>query len=301
MPDESSESVHEGDEPAADNGPKGETIDALVDGDGTEVEASSGTSYASEADKYDSDDSVEEKEYQRSDEKGTRTIHGAVMIIEYTDPDTGEVTYVFERKPDDYAIEEFRDWLSLLGGGIDTTDAENLEKVLASDDTELIIGALRAASEYTIRREVSEEVASKSAQSILLKALDEQDSYFRHNKVSIPEGESYTFFYVVKIADKGEFETLKASGFTDDAGDLVPLTKREAASLGPKGYAFDHGDILFDYLSSSKSAAMSAHVSSEIKAPSASASIHPIRPATSVKPLEAMVQPYQINALRYAA
>lgn len=170
-----------------------------------------------------------EKNSEQEGKKGG-TIHGSVAIICYEDPETGKVEFYLEEKPQDYAIKEYRGKLAFVGGTIESNET-NLEALL---------------------REFGEEVQDKNAQSILRHiVLTKGLSYYDVLRQSVKGEESRTYVYVIKVDSRAEWDAIKNSSLTHDAGPKRVLALEEIVALlesGASAFAFDFDKVLVKFI-----------------------------------------------------
>ncbi len=163
-----------------------------------------------------------------SQKKGKRTLDGSVAIICYEDQKNHELTeFYFERKPQDYAIPKYRGKLGLVGGTIETTDKNSLEALV---------------------REFREEVADTKAQEILIKHLRAHPRVYTEIKETVNGKTATTYVYAITITAKAEWDIVKNSKLTDDAGPSCVYSRAQVLGLSDDDFAFYMGGAVKNFI-----------------------------------------------------
>ena len=156
-------------------------------------------------------------------ENAERDLDGSVAIIHYENQETGEVEFYLEEKPTDYRIEKYRKKLSFIGGAIDTTDKGSLEALV---------------------RELTEEVGSSEARTILINYLYRNGKVFQKIVENFESKEVVTYIYSIKVDSKEEWNKVKSSYLTHDAGSAKVLKLTDALKMREDSFAFGMCSIL---------------------------------------------------------
>lgn len=180
-------------------------------------------------DSNDSDKSESQKEHseEETEKKGECTLDGSVAIIHYENPETGEVEFYLEEKPTDYYIKKYRKKLSFIGGAIDTTDNGSLEALV---------------------RELTEEVGSREARMILIKSLYKSRRIYHKLVEDVDGKEAVTYIYSIKVDSKDEWDKVKNSYLTHDAGPAKVLKMKDILKMGEDSFAFGMCGILQNFI-----------------------------------------------------
>lgn len=156
-----------------------------------------------------------------------RTLDGAVALIVYQSPETGEVEFYFEEKPQDYYIRKYRGKLSLVGGAIDSTDRSSLDALV---------------------REFGEEIETWKARDILQTKARLNGKVY-HKVLEYVNGEpAVTYVYAIKITSSAEWNAIRKSGLRDDAGASRILTMDEILKLGYDDFAFNQWEVIHRFI-----------------------------------------------------
>jgi len=179
--------------------------------------------------------------------KNTRTLNGAVALIVYEDPNTGEVEFYFEEKPQNYYLKKYRGKLSLVGGAMETTDPSSLEALV---------------------RELGEEIESWKARDTLQNKARLNGKVYQQIIEYVNGMQAITYVYVLKIILREEWNTIKKSGLRDDSGPspVRILTLDEILRMGYDDFAFSQWDVVHrfvqeNYLSKPKKSAQNYVIS----------------------------------------
>lgn len=145
---------------------------------------------------------------------------GAVAVIyhQYSD---GRIEVFLEQKRPDYYVEEAREKLALIGGGMKTFEPD---------------------TRATQIREISEEVDDENAKNILIKTFKESGEYFKATKDPVK-----TDVYVIRIDSDEDWKIVTRSRSGHDAGPFKVLSLEELINKYDKGFAFEHGHVAYDF------------------------------------------------------
>ena len=164
-------------------------------------------------------------------EKTERTSHGTGLIIEYADPETGEVKeYLLEQRVYDNKDASQRGKYGLMGGGL-----------------ERINGRLESDLENIIK-EIREEVENPLAAEILIRKLE----YVGMIEDKVDGKPAYTFIYRAKISSPHEWHIVADSRSADGAGPRYRIKASDFTdnSIKREDFMYTQGDFMFDYVSS---------------------------------------------------
>ncbi|MBI2647454.1 NUDIX hydrolase [Candidatus Woesearchaeota archaeon] len=129
-------------------------------------------------------------------EQGVDTKNGSVAIIYHVDEKTGEMYVLFEQKPHDYSIKDWRGKFQFPGGTIKTLES----------------------SLHTLKREIGEEFDSRIAASILINILDSTRDKYTTIYEMVNGNVTYTDIWVAEVKSKNDVEIIKTSRSSHDAG-----------------------------------------------------------------------------------
>ncbi|MBI2576540.1 hypothetical protein HYV84_04965 [Candidatus Woesearchaeota archaeon] len=172
---------------------------------------------------------VEREETVGGSEIRERTLDGAVAIIAYQDPDSGEVKeYLLEENPSDYALQEYAGKLRFIGGAIDRVNGSKEDPYTA------------------LAREFSEEIPSREAVNILLKYLESKTPY-KTVQVDVEGEKTETHIFKVLIPSWDEWQAVVGANLGDDAGFSRVVTLDDILTLGKKGFAFNDFEVIHEF------------------------------------------------------
>jgi len=226
-----------------------------------------------------SHDAKERSGKPAAEEKSEKTLDGAVAIIYYDTPDD-EPEFYFEEKPANYAIERFRGKLSFVGGGIETKDKDSLEALV---------------------RELEEEVESKEAQGILIAELRRTRNLYEVVEEYVNGKTAKTYVYIIRIDSPKQWNIVKASPLTDDAGPKRVLTLRELLHKGEDDFAFSMGGVIARFVKDFYPDVRKKADCKKSLQPCTSYSVEAYAPGSflaPLKPLEVVCEPYNSGNLR---
>ena len=175
------------------------------------------------------DELVEGEETASGGEIRERTLDGAVAIIAYQDPDSGDVKeYLLEENPSDYALQEYAGKLRFIGGAIDRVNGHKEDPYTA------------------LAREFSEEIPSRDAVNILLKYLESKTPY-KTVQVDVEGEKTETHIFKVLISSWDEWQTVVGANLGDDAGFSRVVDLDDILTLGKKGFAFNDFEVIHEF------------------------------------------------------
>ena len=177
--------------------------------------------------------------------KEASEVQGSVAFIYHRDKETGAVEYLFEQKPDDYIPTAQRGKFSLIGGTRESGE-ESLE---------------------TLIRELEEEFESKAAKSILIRILRNNPVFYVTKTDVDGKRIAVTDIYEIEVESKKDWEIIKMSKSSDDAGNFMVFSSKTALELDKEYYAFDYGWLIKGFIieNENKNPSYSMHNTTENK------------------------------------
>ncbi len=153
-------------------------------------------------------------------------VEGALAVIYHEDKKSGELEFYLETKSPTYSFTKFAGKNALVGGVIDPTDK--------SPHSALV-------------REINEEIQGDGAKILERIARDNPTPYHieEHDSNGVPVRD---YVFKLEIKDDNEWETVKNSSMTNDAGFRTILTRNDIADSNEGDWAFNHYNLISKFI-----------------------------------------------------